>query len=235
MNDTSLADEISIRDLQLSRRSQGNLIDDLQRASREHWDRIQHQARQIHDLMQRLERLEKREPQDALNRRLKALDEKAFTVGLTCEESDERTWLVKRISLMMGLPTVGNAYTSHEGWDAKQKAVESKCGHDQHAQEEIRDAHRLLNTYQIPEASCLRERIEHLRFLKLPKWRDAKTDPPKADSGRFLTWQMGIHLVAFYNRLDSPGRRWTINGNDCTSAVTHWQELPAPPQATEKA
>lgn len=316
MNETSLSDDLSIRTLTLTVRQQAYLIG---------------------HLSERVTALEKAasSPQDTLNRRLKALDEKANAGGLTCDESDERTWLVKRINLMP--PTVGNAYTSPEGWEAKQKAVEANqadrlsgkidavvreidkldvritalegakflittsSGYDElgeahkyldtlgvprsehpnarlclqgridwlrhapqisedakigkawredsslekwfpfsaaelkNANEAISDAHRCLNTYQIPAASCLRDRIEHLRFAKLPKWRDAKSDPP-TKPGHYIVHFVGAGRTT---TLDFDGYYWVYCDTKTPLAnpfiVALWQELPPPPQATEKA
>lgn len=174
MNETSLSDDLSIRTLTLTVRQQAYLIG---------------------HLSERVTALEKAasSPQDTLNRRLKALDEKANAGGLTCDESDERTWLVKRINQMTPPPTVGNAYTSPEGWEAKQKAVEARC---------------------------------------VSKWRDARADPPKT-AGLYL-----IHATdGTVDIMPFTGFYWTFRGKDAPILhipVTHWQELPPPPQATEK-
>lgn len=250
MNEISLSDEISIRNLQIS--------------VREQWNSIQSLAAHIDKLTQRLNQMD---PTGA---------------------------------------TVGNAYTTPEGWAEKQNAVEAKCcGHNPQTIEDalvgkawredsslekwfpitaeelknLRDhwpaifspsdasdnpivenaVKRIMNSlagghydqqhvimlkrihslgHQGSEfpvdtiAAWVRQGVEYAveKSTAEPKWRDARTDPPTVNR-TCLAWCASDRMlgIAVFNKASSV---WTAGEHSEVWPVTHWQELPAPPPPT---
>lgn len=94
------------------------------------------------------------------------------------------------------------------------------------------NADRLVSLADVRDALNSLEGIDPVALA--PRWRDAKTDPPKEDGKYLCNVKSFVRKGAFYTTILRYDEGGFIEGRIYTDDVTHWMELPEPPKEGEK-